>query len=263
MLRARFDELGVSEVEVVAPTEHRRVVLAAATDAWAEAATAAALRDDGWLAVVRPDAGPRLDAWIASTRPIVFGDSVAVAFAWSEHDRRGLPPTVELGLGGFGNGSHPTTAMLVDVLAGRLHGGERLLDVGCGSGVLALCALVLGAGSAVAVDIKPEAVEATRRNADLNGVAERIDARLPPLEDLDGTFEVIVANVGRSAIVELAPQLVRLLAPGGWLAVSGISPPQGTQVVGFLEPLAELARTTSSEWSVVVLGQPGSTGWCG
>ena len=81
------------------------------------------------------------------------------------------PLGIELGLGGFGNGSHPTTRMLVDELIERICGSERVLDVGCGSGVLGLCALRLGAAQVVAVDIKPEAVEATRRNAALNGLA--------------------------------------------------------------------------------------------
>jgi ribosomal protein L11 methyltransferase len=203
--------------------------------------------------VARPDDGVRLEAWRQHTRPLIFGDRISVCFAWSEHDRTGLPGVVELGAGGFGNGEHPATRLLLELLADRIAGGERVLDAGCGSGVLGLCALELGAASVVAVDIKPEAIEATRRNATLNGMDGRVEASISSVADLDGRFDVVVANIGRAAIVELAPQLLRRVAAHGWLAVSGISPRQCSQVADFLLPLVELERHTSGEWSCVVL----------
>ena len=92
-------------------------------------------------------------------------------------------------------------------------------------------ALRLGAREVVAVDLKPEAVEAARRNAALNGMADRLHVTLAPLSELTGEFDVIVANVGRAAIVELSDDLTRLLAPDGWLGVSGISPAQARRSV--------------------------------
>jgi ribosomal protein L11 methyltransferase len=160
---------------------------------------------------------------------------------------------IELGLGGFGSGQHPSTRLLVDQMSQRMTGGERVLDVGCGSGVLGLCALGLGASRVVAMDIKPEAVEATRRNASLNGLDQCLEATVFPLSTIEGAFDVVLANIGRAAIVELAPQLVRLVAPGGWLALSGISPPQCSLVAGFLRPLEEIDRRTSGEWSALVM----------
>ena len=105
----------------------------------------------------------------------------------------------------------------------------------------------------MAVDLKADAVDATRRNAALNGMDGRVEATIAPLGEIEGTFDVVVANVGRAAVVELAPELVRLVAPGGWLAVSGISSSQCALVVGFLGPLVELSRRTSDEWAAVVL----------
>ena len=105
----------------------------------------------------------------------------------------------------------------------------------------------------MAIDVKPDAIEATRRNAALNGMERRVEATLAPLGEIEGTFDVVVANVGRAALVELAPALVQRVSPGGWLAVSGISPSQCSLVAGFLGPLVELERRTSGEWSVVVL----------
>jgi ribosomal protein L11 methyltransferase len=254
-VHARLGQLGVAPVDVILPTIGRRLVLARVVDEWDSERLAALLRAEGRIAVTRPDGGPELDAWIRHTAPISFHERLSVCFAWSEHDRSGLTGLIELGLGGFGNGQHPTTRLLVEELLERLGVGERVLDVGCGSGVLGLCALRLGASHVLAVDVKPDAVEATRRNADLNGVEGRVEATLAPLSEIDDGFDVVVANIGRAAVVELAPELVRLVAPDGWLAVSGFSPPQCSLVAGFLRPLVEIGRRTSGEWSAVVLGR--------
>jgi len=257
-VRSRLGELGAVPGEVVEPVPGRWLLLADAEDEWASERIVAALRSEGRLAVVRPDGGARLDAWREHTRPVEVGGRVSIRVAWSEHEGAATATTheaavVELGLGGFGNGQHPTTRMLVEELIDRLRGGERVLDVGCGSGVLGLCALRLGASRVVAVDVKAEAVEATRRNAELNRVGDRVEATDAPLEQLPGPFDVIVANIGRAAVVELAPDLVRLLAPGAWLAVSGFSPSQRELVAGHLDGLAELGHRRAGEWAAVVL----------
>ena len=140
---------------------------------------AAALRAAGFAAVTRPS-GARLAAWLADAEPVRFGERLTVCAAWSMHDRDTLPGLVEIGPGGFGNGHHPTTRLLIEQLLGRLAGGERLLDVGCGSGVLGLGALRLGAARVVAVDVKDEAVDATRRNA-------RLERHVVAVDGDDGT----------------------------------------------------------------------------
>lgn len=254
--RARLAELGVDSIETIDPTDRRRLLLAMVQDEWEAERLTATLRNEGQLVVTRPTAGRRLDAWIEHTAPIRFRDRLSVSFAWSEHERRGLPGLIELGAGGWGNGEHPTTRMLIDALIERISGGERVLDIGCGSGVLGLCAIELGASYMLGLDVLPAAVESTRRNAILNGMGDRVEASGGPLAEIDRPFEVIVANVGRAAIVELAPQLVRLLAPNGWLAVSGISPPLAALVAGFLRPLVEIERQTSGEWASVVFAHP-------
>lgn len=252
-VRARLGERGVGAVQVVAPGNTRRLVLAAVDDEWEAGRLASALRAEGQSAVTRPDGGVRLEAWMRDTRPITFGERLSLCFVWSEHDRGDLSRLIELGAGGFGSGQHPSTRLLVEQLVERIRGGERVLDVGCGSGVLGLCALELGASCVVAIDMKADAIEATRRNAALNGMDGRVEATLAPLGEIEDAFDVVVANVGRAALVELAPELVQRVSPGGWLAGSGISPSQCSLVAGFLRPLVELERRTSGEWSGLVL----------
>ena len=252
---SRLQEFDLRPVEVVAPSDTRRVVLAALDDERRLAGLAASLRAEGVMAVARPDGGAALQKWLRDTRPITFGGRISVCRAWSEHDRRGLPGLIELGPGGFGDGRHPTTRQIIEELVDRVVGGERVLDVGCGSGILGLCALKLGAAAVVAADLDPDAVEAAQRNAELNGMGARMEATLTPLSSIEGTFGVVAANIARAGIVELAPELAVRVSPGGWFAAGGISPSQCSQVAGFLRPLVEVGRRTSGEWATVVLSR--------
>ena len=252
----RLRSLGAGSIDVVAPSDTRRVVLASVDDEWSVAGLVASLRTEGVMAVTRPDSGAALQKWLRDTLPVSFGDRVSVCPAWSEHDRADLPGLIELGPGGFGNGRHPTTQQMIEELVERIGGGEGVLDVGCGSGILGLCALRLGAAAVSALDINPDAVEAAQRNAELNGMGGRMEVTLAPLNEIEGSFDVVVANIARAGIVELAPELVSHLSAGGWLAAGGLSPSQCSQVAGFLRPLVEAGRRTSGEWSTAVLARP-------
>jgi ribosomal protein L11 methyltransferase len=253
-VQTRLRDLGVSVSSVAAPSDARRLILAEVDDEGEEGRLVEILCREGMVAVSRPAGGDRLDAWVRHTRPISFGDRLGVCFAWSEHERPDVARLIEIGPGGW-SAQHPSTRLLIDQLLGRLRGGERVLDVGCGSGVLGLCALALGATHVVAVDIKPNAIEATRCNAALNGMERCLDVALGPLAQVDGTFDVVLANVGRAGLVELGPQLAERVAPDGWLGASGISPSQCSLVAGFLRPLEELERRTSDAWAALVLGR--------
>ena len=255
----RLRALGASVIEVAAPSDTRRVVLVAVDEGGATGLVAA-LRAEGLMAVTRPDGGAALQKWLRDTAPVTFGKRLSVCRVWSEHDRGDLPGLVELGPGGFGDGRHPTTRLIIDELVERVAGGERVLDVGCGSGVLGLCALRLGAAAVVAVDIDARAVEAARLNARINGMSHRMEATSAPLGDIEGAFEAVVANIARAGIVELAPELSPRVSPHGWLVVGGISPSQCSQVAGFLRPLTEVARRTSGEWATLVLSKPARNG---
>jgi ribosomal protein L11 methyltransferase len=168
-------------------------------------------------------------AWMDQYVPLRFGTRTWIV-PWNqelpEDARVSDAAVVRLDPGlAFGSGTHPTTSLCLQWLdalaaAGELD-GARVLDFGCGSGILALAALKLGAAHAVGVDNDPQAILATRDNAERNGVADRIEVHLPQDEPL-ATYPVVVANILAVALDALAATLASRVAPGGRIALSGI-----------------------------------------
>jgi ribosomal protein L11 methyltransferase len=213
----------------------------------------AALRSTGWPAVVRPIGGGHLTAWRNYTRPVDIGGRVWVSFPWSEFDRDEAPAVVEIDTGrSFGTGGHPSTRLLLGELAGRLKGGESVLDVGCGSGVLAVTAARLGAGSVLGIDIEPEALAVTGANAALNGLSASVGTSTASIEDLEAAFDVIVANIGAATLIQMAAALQSRLAGGGWIGLSGLSPAQVSKVAAAFGAMEVLSVPTDDDWAAVV-----------
>jgi ribosomal protein L11 methyltransferase len=153
----------------------------------------------------------------------------------SPDDGLGPPGPLDLLLAGsaFGGGDHPTTRSCLEVLA-ALAPLDRLaaLDLGCGSGILALAALRLGAARATCVDVNPEAVASARRNGELNGLADRLDHRLDTVDALAGaSYDLVLANIGGELLLDLAHRVAPLARPGGRLVLSGL-------LAGWAEELA-------------------------
>ena len=177
--------------------------------------TIASLEDRPWERV-----------WLEEFEPTRFGQRLWVCprgqrpSGADAPDWPGVIVDLDPGLA-FGTGHHPTTALCLTWLDGLDLAGKRVLDYGCGSGILAIAALKLGAASAIAVDHDPQALEATVDNASGNGVLERLTLYRP--EQLpDTAADVIVANILAGPLLELAPTLAALSAPGALLGLSGI-----------------------------------------
>jgi ribosomal protein L11 methyltransferase len=154
---------------------------------------------------------------------------------------------INMGLA-FGTGEHPTTALCLERLEREVAGGTTVLDYGCGSGILALAALTLGARFAYAVDQDNQALTATSANAALNGVTDRIFVGAP--DQLPSVaVDVLTANILAGTLAELAPALAKRVVPGGMLVLSGILEPQAARVAAAYAPyLAETAQTARDGW---------------
>jgi len=191
-------------------------------------------------------------AWMENFQPMRFGERLWICPSWHTPPEPGaVNILLDPGLA-FGTGTHPTTALCLEWLdaqarAGTLA-GATVLDYGCGSGVLAIAAALLGAQIVWAVDNDPQALIATRANAAANGVGERLAIGAP--EDLpQQTLDVLVANILAGPLVELAPRFAELTRPGAPLALSGILDSQAETVAAAYGPWFELARPAArGEW---------------
>ena len=177
--------------------------------------------------------------WVRTTQaqfsPIRISSRLWVVPSWH---RTPDPDAVNLILDpglAFGTGSHPSTHLCLAWLDENLQRGEDVLDYGCGSGILAIAAIKLGAHQVVGVDIDPQAIEASRQNAALNQCSEAqlkfYEASLTRTGEIDGiTADVVVANILAGPLIMLAPILTRATRVGGRIALSGILPEQAEEV---------------------------------
>ncbi len=157
----------------------------------------------------------------------------------------------------FGSGSHPTTRLAARAVqaACEERPGARLLDVGTGSGVLCFVALRSGAGSALGLDIDPRAVANATKNAELNALGAGCEFSALPVAELDGEFDLVVANIDAPTLRALAPALAARLSPRGELLVTGLLLEQETDVRGAFEAtgLTVRSRADLGEWVLLEL----------
>jgi len=189
-------------------------------------------------------------AWMDQFRPMPFGRRLWI-YPWNiePDDAPADSVIVRLDPGlAFGTGTHPTTALCLEWLDGLALAGRTLVDYGCGSGVLAIAALKLGAAHVIGVDLDPQALAASHGNAERNGVAERLELRLPA--DYRPTPQpLFVANILAGPLTELAPLFAASVAPGGRIALSGILAGQEDELLArYAEWFAELAIARREDW---------------
>lgn len=162
------------------------------------------------------------NGWKKYYHAVDVGRRLTVCPSWEQPPEGRTVLKLDPGMA-FGTGTHETTALCLAELDKRIHGGERMLDVGTGSGILAIAALLLGAAEADGIDIDPMCVRTATENAQLNGVAEHFTVKVGDLsEQATGKYDVICANIVANAIKALSPAIPALLAPGGVYLTSGI-----------------------------------------
>ena len=194
-------------------------------------------------------------AWMENFHPMRFGEHLWILPHGRQLPDDAVDPVVvhlDPGLA-FGSGTHPTTALCLRWLDSQDLAGKSLVDFGCGSGILAIAALRLGAASALGIDHDPQALTASAQNAKDNGVADRltlVGSNTPVGEQAD----IVIANILASILIELAEKIGELVRPGGQIALSGILAEQAGAVMEAFSDMFELEEPYQLDDWVLIAG---------
>jgi ribosomal protein L11 methyltransferase len=196
------------------------------------------------------------DAWKEHYKPYAIAEGLVVRPPWEAYEAKAGEKVLELEPGrAFGTGLHETTRLVARAIKANAAEvqGKLAIDVGCGSGILALAAVALGAERAVAIDNDPEAIDVTRENAVRNGLADRVDASTTDVAALDVTAPLVLANIEARVLVPMAGDLKRRVAPGGLLLLSGILVPQKDEVLAAYADMELVEAPSLGEWVLLAL----------
>ncbi|MBX3191949.1 MAG: 50S ribosomal protein L11 methyltransferase [Labilithrix sp.] len=196
------------------------------------------------------------DAWKEHYKPYAIADGMIVRPPWEPYEAKPGEKVLELEPGrAFGTGLHETTRLVARAI--QAHASEvrdrLVIDVGCGSGILALVAIALGAARAIAVDVDQEAIDVTRENAARNGLGDRVDASTTDVTALDATAPLVVANIEARVLIPMAADLRARVEPGGLLLLSGILVPQRDDVRAAYADMELLDAPALGEWVLLAL----------
>ncbi|OCG28611.1 ribosomal protein L11 methyltransferase [Gilliamella sp. wkB108] len=178
--------------------------------------------------------------WMDNFHPMQFGKRLWICPSWREvPDPNAVNVMLDPGLA-FGTGTHPTTALCLTWLDSLDLTNKIVIDYGCGSGILAIAALKLGAKQVIGIDIDPQAIQASRDNAERNNVSEKLALYLS--KDIPDNLQadVVVANILAGPLKELEPQISKLVKPQGYLGLSGILATQSATVCNAYQPHFDL-----------------------
>ncbi len=187
--------------------------------------------------------------WMENFHPMKFGERLWICPSWREvPEPDAVNVMLDPGLA-FGTGTHPTTALCLEWLESMDLSGKTVIDFGCGSGILAIAAIKLGAEKVIGIDIDPQALLASKDNAERNCVADKLEVYLPQNQPEGLIADVVVANILAGPLRELAPIIKGLVKPNGALAMSGVLDTQAEDVASYyrdelhIDPIVE-----QSEW---------------
>lgn len=190
-------------------------------------------------------------SWKENYHPLQISERLWICPSWvTPPDPEAVNVILDPGMA-FGTGDHPTTALCLEWLSGQDLADRQIIDYGCGSGILSIAALKLGARAALGVDSDGQALEVARRNAVLNGVSGRFQACAHGALPQDSRADIVVANILANALIALAPRLTRLTREGGLLALSGILMEQVEAVRAPYDPNFALTLRRRGEWALL------------
>ena len=213
-----------------------------------------------WSTVIVNDAVS--NKWREFAQPTMIGERIVIAPAWCD-DREVAEVVASLAYpdqaivipiepaSTFGMGDHPTTMTSLLMIEKYVKPGDVVIDVGCGSGVLGIGALRLGAVRAIGMDINPSCVAVSQENARLNHVDERWTVTTEPVAVIGFPADIVVANILAPALIELSNELKRLTKPDGLLVISGVLTEHYEHVAQVLMPLQECDRIEYGGWAAV------------
>jgi len=197
--------------------------------------------------------------WESNYAPIEVGEAVRVRALFHEPDARFRHELVITPKMSFGTGHHETTWLVMNEQLGLPHAGRAVLDVGCGTGILAILARKLGAAALLAFDIEEWAVENTRENFSLNEATEQAEVFQGTIADVpaDRRFGGILANINRNILLSEIPRYAQYLTPDGWLVVSGFYETDAPDIIAKAQSvgLTFQRMNTRNQWAMVVFGR--------
>jgi ribosomal protein L11 methyltransferase len=194
------------------------------------------------------------DAYKKYFKVTPLGERLVIRPSWEPYEAKPHEVVVTVDPGrAFGTGTHESTRLVMQALDKHVRGGERVLDVGCGTGILAICALKLGAREARCIDVDPDAIAVTRENAEFNAVSAQVEADTTAVEEIDGTYPLVLANIQATVLIPLAEQIAARVAPGGLLFLSGILIGQEDEVRAAYPAFSLLDAPKEGEWIALLL----------
>lgn len=194
------------------------------------------------------------DEWKRFFKPSRIGERFVVRPSWEPFDAGPDDLVIVIDPGrAFGTGLHETTRLVIRELEQRVTPGVEVLDVGTGSGILSIAALMLGAGRALGIDVDEDAVEIAVENAAINGLADRFEGSATPVDAIEARYPLVLANIEARVLIPLAAAIGARVAPGGVLILSGLLAGQEDEVQGHYVGFERLALTREGDWVALTL----------